>query len=95
MSSGSHSEHHVNYMAIFWCLLVLTILEIMAGVPSAGPSYPQMLKGGLLVIMAVTKAALVAMYFMHLRYDRLALSFVAMVPMVLCVFVVLMVMPDF
>ncbi len=95
MASGTHDDHHVNYMAIFWWLLGLTILEVMAGVPAAGPSYPQMLKGTLLVGMAFTKAVLVAMYFMHLKFDKKALSFIAMIPLVLCVFVVLMTMPDF
>ena len=95
MATGTHDDHHVNYMAIFWCLLALTILEIIAGIPAAGPSYPQALKGALLVGMALVKAGLVAMYFMHLKYDKKALSFIAMIPLVLCVFVVLMVMPDF
>ena len=90
----SHSQH-VNYMAIFWWLLLLTILEIAAGYPSAGPSYPHLLKGFLLVVMAVTKAALVAMYFMHLRFEKVALGYIAMIPLVLCVFVVLMTLPDF
>lgn len=95
MATEAQHDHHVNYMAIFWWLLALTILEVLAGIPNAGPSYPQLLKGGLLVIMAVVKAALVALYFMHLKFDRAALSFIALVPLILCVFVVLMVMPDF
>ena len=95
MASGTHDDHHVNYVAIFWWLLGLTILEVAAGLPAAGPSYPQMLKGTLLISMAFTKAVLVAMYFMHLKFDKKALSFIAMVPLVLCVFVVLMTMPDF
>jgi cytochrome c oxidase subunit 4 len=95
MATEEQHDQHVNYMAIFWWLLALTILEVIAGVPAAGPSYPHILKGGLLVIMAVTKAAMVALYFMHLKFDRAALSFIAMVPLILCVFVVLMVMPDF
>lgn len=94
-SHTHHEAHTVNYMAIFWWLLGLTILEIAAGVPSAGPAYPQILKGALLVIMAVTKAALVALYFMHLRFEKVTLGFIAMIPLTLCVFVVLMVMPDF
>lgn len=94
-SLTQHDAHHVNYMAIFWWLLALTILEIMAGYPAAGSSYPHLLKGFLLVVMAVTKAALVAMYFMHLRFERVALGYIAMIPLVLCVFVVLMTMPDF
>lgn len=94
-SHSQHDAHRVNYMAIFWWLLALTILEIAAGYPAAGASYPQLLKGFLLVIMALTKAVLVAMYFMHLRFEKVALGYIAMIPLVLCVFVVLMTMPDF
>ncbi|MDP7169296.1 MAG: cytochrome C oxidase subunit IV family protein [Nitrospinota bacterium] len=45
--------------------------------------------------MATVKAALVALYFMHLRFDRKALSFIAFIQLVLCIFVVLVVLPDF
>jgi caa(3)-type oxidase subunit IV len=95
MAAGTHDDHDVNYMPIFWWLLALTILEVAAGMPAAGPSYPQMLKGTLLIGMAFTKAVLVAMYFMHLKFDKKALSFIAMTPLVLCVFIVLLLMPDF
>ncbi|MEK6711414.1 MAG: cytochrome C oxidase subunit IV family protein [Nitrospinota bacterium] len=94
-SHSQHGAHHVNYMAIFWWLLALTVLEIMAGLPASGPSYPHLLKGFLLVSMALAKAALVALYFMHLRFERVALGYIAMIPLVLCVFVVLMTLPDF
>ncbi len=95
METGAHDDHRVNYNAIFWILLVLTILEVLAGTPASGPKYPQVLKGFLLIFMAAVKAGLVAMYFMHLKFDKKAFSFIAMIPLVLCVFVVLMLMPDF
>ncbi|HBK79271.1 MAG TPA: hypothetical protein DDZ83_06255 [Nitrospinae bacterium] len=95
MATETHDDHQVNYIGIFWWLLALTILEIMAGIPSASPQYPQALKGFLLIGMAGIKATLVAMYFMHLKFDRRALSFIAFVPLVLCIFVVLVTMPDF
>ena len=95
METGAHDDHRVNYNAIFWFLLVLTILEVLAGSPASGPKYPQVLKGFLLIFMAGIKAALVAMYFMHLKFDKKAFSFIAMIPLVLCIFVVLMLMPDF
>ena len=94
-SHSAQAHHSVNYTIIFWWLLGLTIVEIAAGVPNAGPAYPQLLKGFLLVAFALSKAVLVAMYFMHLRFERLTLAFIAFIPLVLCVFVVLMVMPDF
>ena len=48
----------------------------------------------LLVTMAVTKAALVAMYFMHLKFEKRTLALVALSPFVLCVFLILMLTPD-
>ena len=95
METGAHDDHRVNYNAIFCILLVLTILEVLAGYPASGPKYPQVLKGFLLIFMAAVKAGLVAMYFMHLKFDKRAFSYIAMIPLVLCVFVVLMLMPDF
>ncbi len=91
----SHEEHQTNYMTIFWWLLALTILEILAGVPAASSSYPQILKASILVGFAVVKAVLVALYFMHLKFEKSALGYIALIPFVLCVFVVLMVLPDF
>jgi cytochrome c oxidase subunit IV len=83
-----HSES--LYHKIFWYLLVLTILEvIVALVPFA-----RLAKGFLLVGMAVGKAALVAMYFMHLRFERVTLGVIAFTPLVICVFLVFMLTPD-
>lgn len=90
-----HEEHHTNYMVIFWWLLALTILEVLAGIPAASPSYPQILKATVLVGFAVVKALLVALYFMHLKFEKSVLGYIALIPFVLCVFVVLMVLPDF
>jgi caa(3)-type oxidase subunit IV len=53
-----------------------------------------MLLGSLLVILAVWKAALVAMYFMHLKFERKTLAMIAIVPFVLCLFLILMLLPD-
>ena len=52
------AEHHSEslYMKIFYYLLVLTILEILVALPT----YPALVKGILLVGMALGKAPLVA-----------------------------------
>jgi caa(3)-type oxidase subunit IV len=53
-----------------------------------------MLLVALLVIFAVWKASLVAMHFMHLKFEKRTLAVVALAPFVLCVFLILMLMPD-
>lgn len=81
---------HPNYMGIFWVLLVLTVVEV--GITFLG--LPKMLLASLLVILAVWKAALVAMYFMHLKFEPKTLAMIAIVPFVLCLFMILMLLPD-
>lgn len=88
MTTTTHDEP--NYMAVFWWLLALTLLEL-------GVIYVPIHKLAiiaLLVALAVSKAALVALYFMHLKFERLTLGFVALSPFVLCVFLILMLLPD-
>jgi cytochrome c oxidase subunit IV len=50
---------------------------------------PKILLAALLVIFAVWKAALVAMHFMHLKFEKRTIT-----PFILCVFLILMLMPD-
>ncbi len=94
-----YSDEHAaslrpNYMGVFWWLLILTILEMFAGSISVSPAYPQAAKAFLLVAMALGKAALVAMYFMHLKFETRILGAIAVTPLVLCVFLLFMLMPD-
>lgn len=79
-----------NYMAIFWWLLVLTILEVaVIYAPMA-----KLIIVILLIGMALSKASLVALYFMHLRFEPRTLGIIALVPLILCVFLVFMLVPD-
>jgi cytochrome c oxidase subunit 4 len=88
MASPTHT--HPNYMGIFWVLLVLTVVEVAL----TFFGLPKLLLGSLLVILAVWKAALVAMYFMHLKFERRTLAMIAVVPFILCLFLILMLLPD-
>jgi cytochrome c oxidase subunit 4 len=85
---------HPNYMGVFWWLLALTLLEVIFGSLPVGPSYPHLAKIFLLVSMAVGKAALVALYFMHLKFEVRTLGIIALTPMILCAFFLFMLMPD-
>ena len=75
---------------MFYVLLVLTIVEVAI----VYMGLPKMLLVALLVIFAVWKASLVAMHFMHLKFEKRTLAVVALAPFVLCVFLILMLMPD-
>ena len=88
MTTTTHDEP--NYMGVFWWLLALTLLEL-------GVIYVPIHRMAilvLLVVLAVTKAVLVALYFMHLKFERLTLALIALSPFVLCVFLILMLLPD-
>ncbi len=88
--STDDTHGHSNYMLIFWWLLGLTVLEV--AVPSVITA--QIPKVALLVSMAVAKAVLVALYFMHLRFEKRLLGVIALTPMVICAFLLFMLMPD-
>ena len=88
MATTTHT--HPNYMGIFWVLLVLTVIEVALTLLGL----PKLLLGALLVILALWKAALVAMYFMHLKFERRTLAIIAVVPFILCLFFILMLLPD-
>lgn len=85
-----HHPKHPNYFAIFWWLLALTILEVGAiFLPVA-----KLLIAILLIGFALSKAALVAMYFMHLKFEKRTLGVIVLTPLALCVFLVFMLLPD-
>jgi len=83
----AHAEP--NYIGVFWWLLALTIIEIaVIYAPVA-----KLIIVILLVGLALTKAALVALYFMHLKFERATLGLIAITPLILCVFLLLMLSP--
>ncbi len=84
----AHAEP--NYMGVFWWLLALTVLEIAVIYMDVA----RLIIVILLVGMAVSKAALVGLYFMHLKFERLTLGLIALTPLLLCVFLILMLIPD-
>ncbi len=91
MNSQSHAQHHVlplrTYVMVTVGLLVLTAITV-------GISYMDFGVFNLLVAMAVAvaKAALVALYFMHLKYDNkiyLVVFLVALVTLGVLIFLTL------
>jgi cytochrome c oxidase subunit 4 len=85
------AEHkHPNYMAIFWLLAILTVVEIgVVFLP-----FGKIVNGTLLCALAVGKAALVAMYFMHLKFETRTLGLIAVTPLVIATLLVFVILPD-
>jgi cytochrome c oxidase subunit IV len=85
------AEHkHPNYMAIFWYLAVLTVVEIgVVFLP-----FGKFTNGVLLCALALTKAAMVAMYFMHLKFETKTLGWIAVTPLAIATLLVFVLLPD-
>jgi len=73
-----HKPNRKEYLVIFLALLVLTALEVgLAQVP--GISKTLMRLG--LVAMALAKAGLVAMFYMHLKHETRVLRLTVAIPL--------------
>jgi caa(3)-type oxidase subunit IV len=84
------AHEHRRYLQVFAWLAVLTALEIgVIYMPIA-----RLAIGGMLVLLAATKASLVALFYMHLSNENRTLTYIALTPAVLCVFLVFMLLPD-
>ena len=70
------AHKHPNYMAIFWYLAILTVVELAV------------------IFMPLGKATLVAMYFMHLKFETRTLGLVAMTPLAIATLLVFLLLPD-
>jgi cytochrome c oxidase subunit 4 len=84
-------HHKVNYIFIFLMLVVLTIITV--GVYFLHPS-SELVKVLLALTIAAIKAALVATFFMHLKFEGKLIYTIAIVPLVLCVLLVCALIPD-
>lgn len=82
---------HPNYIGIFIFLGALTAVELgVAFLP-----WPKTVLILLLVFLAIWKAVLVALYYMHLRYEPTRLRLLAIAPLPLAVILVVAVTREF
>jgi cytochrome c oxidase subunit 4 len=80
-----------NYIMIWVYLAVLTVIEVGVAFVSHLPKLTLML---ILVALAIWKALLVALYFMHLKFERWRLRTVFIVPLPLAVLLVIAVIAE-
>ena len=88
MATAAHK--HPNYMAIFWWLAILTVVELAVIFMPIG----KVTIGVLLCALALTKAVLVAMYFMHLRFEVRTLGLIAITPLTIATLLIFVLLPD-
>ncbi len=91
MEATRQERSHPPYMLIWAALFVLTAVEVSV----AFIGLPRTLTIWALVILAIWKALLVALYFMHLRFERLRVVMLAAVPLPLAFLLVLIVLVEY
>jgi len=88
---SSEGRRHPKYFAIWGGLLALTILELGVAYMDVEPHVRIIA----LVFLACWKALLVALYFMHLRFEPKMLSLVAVAPLLPAVIMVTVVLFEY
>ena len=79
-----------NYAAVFWALFILTVFEIVtANLPLAKPVIVISL-----VFLAIVKASLVALFYMHLKFEKYIIYIIVLFPFFLAVTLTVMVLAD-
>lgn len=90
MSSETHSPPRPNYGAVFFALLVLTLVEVVV----ANLSQAKVLIILGLVFLALVKASLVAMFYMHLKFEKVLLALIAVSPLLFSILLTLLIGMD-
>ena len=89
-----HAEGHTHprYMLVWFWLALLTVAEVAVVWFTALPKSWIVMA---LLLMAVWKALLVALYFMHLRFEPLRVAIVATSPLPLAVLLIMIVLQEY
>lgn len=82
-----HKSHKKEYFIVFVVLAVLTAVEIWV---AEVKGLSKMGKGSALTFLAVGKALIVAYYYMHLKEETKWMKFIAAVPIMACVYAVVL-----
>lgn len=79
-----------RYMLVFGGLAVLTAIEVTV----AFMGFERRVTVALLIGLAIWKALLVALYFMHLKWETRALKFLAMAPLLPAAIMIVVIMME-
>ena len=90
--SQAMPHHHVPYMKVFFALIVLTFITVGIGIYLRFEN--EAVNVLLALLIAATKASLVSMFFMHLKFEGKLIIMIFIVPLALCVLLVVALLPD-
>ena len=80
-----------NYAAVFWSLFILTILEIVV---ANLHQFPKIFIVVSLIFLAVVKALLVALFYMHLKFEKLIIYVIVIFPLFLAAVLTILILSD-
>ena len=93
MAEHAATEHkHPNYILIWGYLLILTIVEVVVAMLHFLPRNMLIFS---LVALALWKALLVALYFMHLKFEPKKLIWTILIPIPLAIIMVAYVLQEY
>ena len=84
-------HHTVNYYMIFAALVVLTIVTVLVAFVRFSSEFINL---AVSMLIAATKATLVASFFMHLKFEGKLVRMIFFVPLMLCVLMIVALIPD-
>jgi cytochrome c oxidase subunit 4 len=91
-AAGPETVHHpVNYARIFYILVGLTILTVVA---SFIPVPTELIKVVIAIAIATAKAAFVVRFFMHLKFEGKLIYTIFFAPLTLAVVLTIALIPD-
>jgi len=91
-TTGGQPHSVARILVIAWLVLVaITILEVsLILVFQVSPG----VRVTALILLALMKASLIGAYYMNLRLERLAMAYVAAVPLMLLILMLISILPD-
>jgi cytochrome c oxidase subunit 4 len=92
VASSDHGHEAPKYMLIWLYLFILTALEVGVALLQMFPKWVIVVS---LLAMAVWKAVLVAMYYMHLKFEPRRLQLVAVAPLPAVAVMIIVIMMEY
>lgn len=79
------------YLIAALVLVLITALEVSTVLVFR---LPPPVRAGILIVLALMKASLIGAYYMNLKFERLAMAYIAIIPLTLLILMLFSILPD-